>query len=452
LIYKNFYEVLGLHPMHKLTRRKFLSAVVGTAAAVEVGTRLGWLPEPRIVAHAASFPSVVAASGTKDDSAEAILRSALENLGGIGRFVKPGQTVAIKPNATWAFPPGTASSTDPAVLAALVKIVQEAGAGRIIVMDHCSIEPGAAESLRVNGIGKMVKSLGVEALFPDRFSGPKELYTKVDLPNGKAFQSLGVIKAALEVDVRINLAIAKTHNVTRMTMSMKHMMGFLENPGSLHSKLMQGIVDINGESPFRADLHILEAIRVRIPWGEYQMCAGPETDITNPKVVKRMNQIVAGIDPVLIDAYGSRTFYAYEPTELPYVKLAADAGLGELDLDKATSMGQLQAVVVGQTPAPVKPTQQASQTAIPAITITSPAPAAFVTATPQPTAVEEAGLAPAPAAAASSDSTGPDVVDPNPFLSGAMIPAAAIVTGIGLAAWHRLIKLDEKDAHDQPKE
>ncbi len=442
-----------MHKMHKLTRRRFLTTVLGTAAAVEAGTRLGWLSGPRIMAQAAlPAPAVVAASGTKDDSAEAILRSALDNLGGIGRFVKPGQTVAIKPNATWAFPPGTASSTDPAVLAALVKIVQEAGAGRIIVMDHCSIEPGAAESLRVNGIGKMVKTLGVESLFPDRFSGPKELYTKVNLPDGKAFQNLGVIKLALEADVRINLAIAKTHNVTRMTMCMKHMMGFLENPGSLHSRLMQGIVDINGDSPFRANLHILEAIRVRIPWGEYQLCAGPETDITNPKVVKRMNQIVAGIDPVLIDAYGSRTFYAYEPTELPYVKMAADAGLGELDLDKATSSGRLQMVTVGQVPAPVEPTQAVDQPANPTITVTSAPLAALITTTPQPTAVEEAGLPAAPLAVASLNSTSADVLNPNPFLSGALIPAAAIVTGIGLAAWHRLMKLDEKDAHDQPKE
>ncbi len=439
--------------MHKLTRRKFLTTVLGTAAAVEAGTRLGWLPDPLSVAQAAApAPAVVAASGSNDDSAEAILRSALDNLGGIGRFVKPGQTVAIKPNATWAFPPGTASSTDPGVLAALVKIVQEAGAGRIIVMDHCSIEPGAAESLRVNGIGKMVKTLGVEALFPDRFSGPKELYTKVNLPDGKAFQNLGVIKLALEADVRINLAIAKTHNVTRMTMSMKHMMGFLENPGSLHSRLMQGIVDINGASPFRADLHILEAIRVRIPWGEYQLCAGPETDITNPKVVKRMNQIVAGIDPVLIDAYGSRTFYSYEPSELPYVKMAADAGLGEIDLDKASSSGQLQMVTVGQAPAPVEPTRAATQAVNPTITVTSAPAAAFVTSTPQPTVVEEAGLAAAPALVASANSASPDVINPNPFLSGALIPAAAIVTGLGLAAWHRLMKLDEKGAHDQPKE
>jgi uncharacterized protein (DUF362 family) len=444
-----------LDKIHKLSRRRFITTALRTAAILEAGARLGWLPDGFLQVQpvqAAALPSVVAASGTNNDSAEAIIRSALDNLGGIGRFVKPGQSVAIKPNATWAFPPGTASSTDPAVLAAVVKLVQEAGASRIIVMDHCSIEPGAAECLRVNGIGKMVKTLGVESLFPDRFSGPDSLYTKINLVNGKAFQTLGVIKAALEVDVRINLAVAKTHNVTRMTMCMKHMMGFLENPGSLHSRLMQGIVDINGESALRADLNILEAIRVRVPWGQYQMCAGPETDITNSKVVKRMNQIIAGTDAVLIDAYGSQTFYSYDPKELPYVKMAADAGLGEIDLDKAAASRTLQTVTVGQAPKTPEPTQAVKPSATAAITLTTPLLGIAATATPLPTAVEEAGLAPAPAAVASSSANTPDVANPNQFLSGALIPAAAIVTGIGLAAWHRLMKLDEKGTHDQPKE
>jgi hypothetical protein len=232
---------------------------------------------------------------------------------------------------------------------------------------------------------------------------------------------------------------------------LKHMMGFLENPGSLHSRLMQGIVDINGESAFRADLHILEAIRVRVPWGEYQMCAGPETDITNPKVVKRMNQIVAGVDPVLIDAYGSRTYYASEPGDLAYVKMAAEAGLGEIDLDKASTSRALQSITVGQLPAVLAPTRPVEPTPLAAVTLTTPQSEPLATTTPLPTAVEEEDPAAAPAAIDNPISSSPDVASPNQFLSGAMLPAAAIVTGIGLAAWHRMMKLDEKDSHDQPQ-
>ena len=109
-------------------------------------------------------------------------------------------------------------------------------------------------------------------------------------------------------------------------------------------------------------------------------------------------------------------------------------------------------VTVGQALATVEPTRKADQQVASTVTVTSPPPAVFVTTTPQPTAVEEAGLGSVAEVVVNTNSTSPYVVNPNPFLSGALIPAAAIVTGIGMAAWHRLVKLDEKDTHDQSKE
>jgi uncharacterized protein (DUF362 family) len=110
---------------------------------------------------ASAWPTVSVAKGTNADSATAILKTALDGIGGIERFVKPGMTVAIKPNATWAYPPFTASSTDPDLLCALILMVREAGAKRVIVMDHCSIDPGTAECLRENGIGEVLDKLKV---------------------------------------------------------------------------------------------------------------------------------------------------------------------------------------------------------------------------------------------------------------------------------------------------
>ena len=111
--------------------------------------------------------------GTNDDTPAQILQTALDGIGGMGRFIKAGQTVAIKPNATWAYAPHTASSTDPAFLAAVIKAAQKADASRIIVMDHCSIEPGAEAALSISGIGHVVKELGVEHVFADRFNVPE---------------------------------------------------------------------------------------------------------------------------------------------------------------------------------------------------------------------------------------------------------------------------------------
>src|SRR5512137_590905 len=145
--------------MRNLTRRQFLQTAAGASAvaAVELSHLADW--PSTSMALADDWPAVSIGKGTNADSTTAILKTALDGLGGIERFVKPGMTVAIRPNATWAYPPFTASSTDPEMLRTLVQMVQKAGAKRVIVMDHCSIDPGTAECLRESGIGKVLNEL-----------------------------------------------------------------------------------------------------------------------------------------------------------------------------------------------------------------------------------------------------------------------------------------------------
>ncbi len=423
--------------MHRLTRRGFLTLAGKSLAAAEL-LRLfpGGLP-----ARAQSLPSAAASIGADQDSIETILDTALAAVGGIQRFVQPGMVVAIKPNATWAYPPHTASSTDPDLLRILIQKAKAAGAGRILVMDHCSIEPGTAEAIRINGIDKVVKEEGVEGLFPDRNNAPKTTYTGIELPAAKAFPKLNVIKAAVEADVRINLGVAKTHNVTRVTMCLKHMMGFLSAPGRLHASLEQGIADLSTPSPIQAQLHILEALRVRLPYGTYRVCAGPETDITNPKVVQRRNQIIAGTDPLLIDTYGCVTFFDMLPEELPYLQYAYDAGVGEMDLAAAQEQGRLVILNAGQVAIPTpQPTGSNDlgryYTATPESGSNDFSRSLTPTPLPPDFAPDETGLP--VGIEANPAGTSPQVIDPRPFLNTALIPAAAVVTGAGLVAAARL--------------
>jgi len=428
--------------MIKLSRRDFL-AVCTSASAMAI---YPWRkPFPLRTAVQNQTPSVAVAEGTNDDSPEQIMQTALAGLGGIERFVKPGQTVAIKPNATWAYPPKTASSTDPDFLAAVIQIVQAAGAGRIIVMDHCSIEPGADEALRINGIGQLVKNLEIEHVFPDRFNAPASVYTKIELPHGQANQSIGVIKAAAEADVRINLAVAKTHNVTRFTMCLKHMMGFLQQPGLLHTNLEQGIADISTPSAVQAQLHILEAIRVRIPHGMYPTCAGPETDITDPQVVARRNTVIAGIDPVLIDAYGCINFFDIQPQELTHLLRAHESGCGDLDVEAALADNRIRLFKVG-APLPVEPV------AADATMIATQAPLAS-----KPTAVNipPSELSGQPAASSALDGTNcaptNQGISPGSLLDTALIPVAAILGGFGLAVLTRMRRRLPKETSATPQ-
>lgn len=412
--------------MTKISRRDFLRGCTKLMAASPFIPLVQSLPAAR---GAQVSPAVSVAEGVNEDTPAQILQTALDGLGGMRRFVQPGQTVAIKPNATWAYPPHTASSSDPDFLIAVIQSVMDAGAGRIIVMDHCSIEPGAGESLRLSGIGKVVKTMGVESVFPDRYNAPKAVYTKIDLPQGKANQTIGVIKAATEADVRINLAVAKTHNVTKFTMCLKHMMGFLQQPGLLHANLEQGIADLSTSSPIQAQLHLLEAIRVRVPFGNYRVCAGPETDLTDPNIVSRRNMIIAGVDPVLVDAYGCVHLFDIQPQELTHVLRAYESGCGDMDVEAALADGRIRRFRVGepvvqdQPPAASEPTVVALQMPV---------------SNPTAVSIPESETVAQTSSVASNCAPAEQVIAPSPLLKTALIPVAAVIGGISLAVLNRM--------------
>lgn len=421
--------------MRPITRREFLALVGKGVLGAGVMRMLPALSETATAVRAQTFPLAVVAAGSNEDSAREILKTALDAVGGLERFIRPGMRVAIKPNATWAYPPGTASSSDPELLRAMIQMVKEAGAGSIIVMDHCSIEPGTAEALRVSGIGKIVQEEDVENLFPDRNNAHPSTYEVIGLPSGRAFSEIGVISEAVKADLRINMGLAKSHNVTKVTMALKHMMGFLRSPGLLHAQLEQGIADLSTPSPLQAQLHILEALRVRLPYGSYRVCAGPETEITNPNVVRRVNQIIAGTDPVLIDAYGCINYFDMLPEELPYILRAEESGAGSADLEAALQDGRFQIVQVGlplPTPTQPQPTAAPQQESI-ALTPSGPigTATAFPTATPLPPG---AGLEAVGINVASGESCAQPVVDARPFLNMALIPAAGVLVGAGVVA------------------
>lgn len=427
--------------MHRLTRRGLLRGATGLAAGYWAGRLLAGDGYPAY-ATGLPTPAVVVAEGTNDDSAEVLLRTALAPLGGIERFVKPGQTVAIKPNATWDKPPHTASSTDPDLLRALINMVKAAGASRVIVIDRSVFDP-VPYVLDVSGLGAVLEETGAENHIMDRYQEPKSKYTEIEIPEGRYFETMNVIKVAVEADVRINMAVAKSHIVTPVTLCCKHMMGFLEIPGNLHVSLDQGIADIGTAPAIKPVLHILEAIRVRVQGAAY----GSGTDITDPQRVKRMNQIVAGTDPVLIDSYATTAFFQRSGSEITHIKRCFEIGLGEIDLDAATEAGLIQKY----RPEDIKPT---------------PTPTATATATPRPTTAAEpdrpTDTAEAPTAAPAPSPTAPprvarvwtgnEVMDPGTLLNAPLVPAAAIVGGLGLVVGRRLAGSLRAEEGDRPSE
>src|SRR5216684_1326271 len=73
----------------------------------------------------------------RGDDPHAMLKAGIELIGGIGRLALHGKRVLIKPNVVNDRPPP--STTNPKVVAAVVRLVREAGAQAVIVADSSGI-------------------------------------------------------------------------------------------------------------------------------------------------------------------------------------------------------------------------------------------------------------------------------------------------------------------------
>src|SRR5512136_2135154 len=196
--------------MTHLSRRDFLK-LTGLAAASLALMEVGCSPQNQA-------PASLQAPGPTGDQAylavahgedpAAIVKAALASLGGIERFVKPGQDVIIKPNICVDYhPPEYAATTNPVVVAALVTLCLGAGAKRVRVMDSPFPGISPTSAYAASGIEAAVKEAGgeMEVMSPIKFS-------EFDIPQGKSITAWKVYRDVLESDVLINVPIAKNHS------------------------------------------------------------------------------------------------------------------------------------------------------------------------------------------------------------------------------------------------
>ena len=122
-----------------MDRRDFLKTLAAAGALVTV--KSSGMMDVMASTVPASGP-VPAADGNADLAAimngepAAMLEAAMKELGGIGRFIKKGDKIVIKPNIGWDRTPELAGNTNPDLLVALIKMCQDAGAAEIKVFDR----------------------------------------------------------------------------------------------------------------------------------------------------------------------------------------------------------------------------------------------------------------------------------------------------------------------------
>jgi len=292
-----------------ITRRVF----VKTAAA---GLALG-LPGKPSPAHSIPDHDLVVVSG---DPAVAT-RKALETLGGIGRFVKKGQRVVLKPNMSFPTPPERASTTHPLVVATVAQACMDAGADRVVVLDFPLYKTELC--LQRSGIRDACKSIrGVHVLGLDE----RKFFREVKVPQGKVLSRLEVLNEVLDCHVLINLPQAKSHSATGVSLGIKGLMGLIWNRWSFHTwyNINQALADL--ATVIKPQLTLLDATRALVSGGP-----------GGPGDVQKTNLVIAGVDPVAVDSYGVTVapWYGqqFKGRQVEHLLVAHQRGIGKIDLE-----------------------------------------------------------------------------------------------------------------------
>jgi uncharacterized protein (DUF362 family) len=262
----------------------------------------------------AKEPSVVSISEGKDYGA--ITKTAIEAIGGVGRFVKAGNTVVIKPNIGWDRKPEQAATTHPSVIRAIAEECVKAGAKRVKVFDNtCNDARRCYTNSGIQAALKDMKNVDVKFMEPER-------YKKVNL-RGVFLKEWELYDEALSADVLINVPIAKHHSLTGLTLALKNMMGIMGgNRGFIHRQIEDAVADVN--SAVKSHLVVIDATRILTAHGP---TGGSLKD------VKILNKIIASTDPVAADSVATGLF-GLKPQDVPITVTGHKRGLGEMNLDR----------------------------------------------------------------------------------------------------------------------
>ena len=304
-----------------MKRRDFLktSAVAGAALSLNFDGLQAALSSNTVAVEKA--PDLVAVMGGEPT---AMLDKALEALGGIGKFVKKGQKVVIKPNIGWDRAPEMAGNTNPELVAALVKKCLGAGAQKVTVFDHTC--DNWQKCYETSGISDAVKKAG-GIMMP---GNDEKYYKEVAIPGGVTLKNAKIHESLIEADVWINVPVLKNHGGAKLTCAMKNYMGIVWDRRYFHSNdLQQCIADICTWNK-KPVLNIVDAYRIMHK-------NGPQGKSLSD--VAQLKTLIASTNIVATDTAALRFFNQVEKLDISavgHIGKGEALKLGTSNLDKLT--------------------------------------------------------------------------------------------------------------------
>ena len=243
-----------------------------------------------------------------------LLGSALQHLGGLQRFIVPGDVVVIKPNIGWDRAPQLAATTNPELIGALAGACYKAGAKKVKVFDRTCNE--ARRCYRNSQIAQMAQAAGAEVVYVR-----EQRFKEIPI-DGKFITRWPIYEDYLKADKTINVPIAKQHSLSRVTLGLKNLMGVMGgNRGTLHNHFAEKITEIDRR--ILPTLTIIDAYRILT-------ANGPQGG--SPEYVKHTKTLIASPCTVSADFLALELF-GLHLKEVDHIRLAAQKGLSKYNLN-----------------------------------------------------------------------------------------------------------------------
>ena len=241
-----------------ISRREFLKRSGAIAAGVGAGLLL---PRPsRLFAQTPgrSAPGYYHLAAVRNGEPDTMFDRGIRALGGMERFVSPGDIVVLKPNASFNTSPDRGATTHPKLVKRVVEHCFEAGARRVYAIDHVL----TSNAYRDSGIERAVADAGGTMVSIESNSA----YGKVAVPGGRNLRETEVHELVAEADTLINIQVVKNPGSTGISCALKKLMGLVWDRNYYHrNNLDQCIADF----PLyrKPDLNIVDAYYVMADGG-----------------------------------------------------------------------------------------------------------------------------------------------------------------------------------------
>lgn len=252
------------------------------------------------------------------DGVKAGVAKSLELLGGLGRLVRPGDTVLVKPNfnSPDAFP----GSTDLEFLRAVLELLMDAGAKLTVGESAGGLWRPTRNTATKLGALDLLAGMGMEFI---PFDAGETEWVEVPI-EGDYLKSVTVPRVAYDADKLVYLPCMKTHKYARFALSLKLSVGFV-HPGqrlALHMKnLEEKVTEIN--LVWQPDLIIMDGRKAFVS-------GGPEQgELVEPGIIMASGDMVAiDLEALkILQSYPAKNKLAGDPVDLPQIAAALKHGL-----------------------------------------------------------------------------------------------------------------------------